>query len=408
MTSPKNKQPLVTILMPIYNVGKQEDFLAEAINSILAQTHSNWELICIDDKSSDNTATLLQAFMAKDKRIKYTLNQQAKGIAGALNTGIGLAQGEYIARMDSDDISHPERLAKQVSYLASNPNRIAVGCELNVINAEGQLIGLKKYSDDAKFLRREIFRYLPMPHPAMLVRASILKQCRYPTGYPTSEDVDLFFQLLQLGELGNVQEPLYSYRISNRSNSFKQIKKSLYYTLKARLVAIKKYHYLPSISGLLYTLLQASLLLLPAWALQKLYFKLRIQTGEISNLALFWQLVKYGLVGVMTVLIDIATFTLFTKVFGINYLLADVLDTPIFLTFNYFAHKLFTFVNKRSHRQTLPKYVALVIFNQIEALALLWLFTVILGADPVISKALQTVIQPLTNFALLRLFVFVS
>lgn len=406
MTLAKNSQPLVTILMPVYNAGNQEEFLDKAVKSIISQTYQNWELICIDDHSSDNTPKLLKNWSTKDSRIKYILNAQEKGISGALNTGIEIANGEFIARMDADDISQPERIERQVNYLMKYVDRIAVGCHLNILNEKNEVVGLKQYSDDPKFLKNEIFRYLPMPHPAMLVRSEILKQCRYPSGYPTSEDVDLFFQMLRFGDFGNVQEPLYSYRLTSSSNSFKRIKSSLYYTIKARLLAIRKYHYRPSFNGILYTFIQAGLLVLPASVLQKLYIRMRLQRSNTDFPELLFQILKYGIVGVITVLLDIATFTLLTKGFGVNYLLADVLDTPIFLSFNYFAHKLFTFENERSHKQTLPKYTAVILFNQAEALLLLWLSTTLLGADPVISKIIQTVIQPLTNFVLLRMFVF--
>jgi glycosyltransferase involved in cell wall biosynthesis len=109
--------PKVTVLMPVFNV---ERYLQEAIESILNQTFSDFEFIIIHDPSTDITAEILQSF--GDPRIKITNNEKILGLIESLNTGLGIARGEYIARMDSDDISLPERLEKQVNYLNAHPD----------------------------------------------------------------------------------------------------------------------------------------------------------------------------------------------------------------------------------------------------------------------------------------------
>ena len=108
-----SKLPLISIVMPVYNA---ESFLESAIFSILNQTHSNFEFIIIDDKSTDDSLMIIKKFQKKDSRIKL-LNGDGKNLVKALNKGIMKSKGKYIARMDSDDISLPKRLESQVKYI---------------------------------------------------------------------------------------------------------------------------------------------------------------------------------------------------------------------------------------------------------------------------------------------------
>lgn len=327
-------QPLISVIMPVYNAAAKADLLDIAVGSILAQTEQNFELILIDDLSTDNTGEILQAYAAKDARIKLVKNTRGKGIGGALNSGLEVATGEFIARHDADDISTPDRFARQVAYLKHHPEAVAVGCQLTIIDDNGQVVGKKSSPTDSKTLRGMIFKYLPMPHPALMLRASGAKNCRYPEDYPTSEDVPFYFQLLKQGEFGNEEGYLYQYRISESSNSFRQIKKSLYYTIKGRWDGITKYGFLPGPMGVFYTLLQASLLILPGKVINQLYKRLRLAGEDESNgsTAVVFELVRYAIVGVLTVLIDWGSYLFIQRVIGVDYLLADILNLPIFLS----------------------------------------------------------------------------
>jgi|GEM_PF-1337712 len=398
----------VSILMPIYNVGKQEGYLSEAIHSILAQTHTNWELICINDHSLDNTADILAKYAKKDDRIKVVLNKHGKGISGALNTGIELATGQFMARHDADDISLPERLEKQLQYLQTHKDAVAVGSQLIIIDAESVEKSIKYSPTDPKVLKQMLFRYMPMPHPALMVRAEVFKKIRYNETYPTSEDVVMYFDLAKFGDFGNTSEPLYKYRITDKSNSFGKIRKSVYYTIKGRWEGSRKTGLKPDFTSLFYTLTQAVLLLFPGKLIHWLYLKLRMQKSAdaVEPVAKFFELVRYGIVGVLTVFLDWASYSVLQTTFGVNYLLADIINIPVFLSFNYYAHKLFTFRNTLPTKKALPKYLLLTVFNQAEALAILAVSVNLLHLDPVAGKALQIVVMPILNFFILKLFVF--
>ncbi|MDE3946029.1 glycosyltransferase family 2 protein, partial [Glaesserella parasuis] len=119
--------PLVSVIIPCYNA---ENFVESAVRSIMEQTYSNLEIIVINDCSSDNTGEILKRLAEEDPRIKYIENEQNLKLPKTLNKGINLAKGDYIARMDSDDISLPVRLEKQVEFMLSNKNIDIVGCNM--------------------------------------------------------------------------------------------------------------------------------------------------------------------------------------------------------------------------------------------------------------------------------------
>ena len=116
--------PLVSVIMPVYN---GEKYLAEAIDSILVQTFTDFELLIVDDGSQDNSAEIIRSYVKRDSRIRFFQQEQNEGSANARNRGIANAKGEFIAAMDCDDVSLPERLQKQVDFLESHPEIGALG-----------------------------------------------------------------------------------------------------------------------------------------------------------------------------------------------------------------------------------------------------------------------------------------
>ena len=135
--------PLVSVIMSVYN---GEKYLVQAIDSILNQTYQNFEFIIIDDCSTDNSSHILQEYAKKDSRIKIIKKEKNIGIKGFienLNLGISIAEGKYIARMDADDISLPERFQKQVTFLENNPEIFMVGAQIDFINEKNEIIGEK-------------------------------------------------------------------------------------------------------------------------------------------------------------------------------------------------------------------------------------------------------------------------
>ena len=135
--------PLVSVIMSVYNA---EKFLNSAIESITNQTFTDFEFIIIEDCSTDKTLEILREFKEKDNRIKIIQkekNEGPKGFIKNLNLGLNMAQGKYVARMDSDDISLPERFQKQVIFLENNPEISMVGAQIDFINEKNEIIGEK-------------------------------------------------------------------------------------------------------------------------------------------------------------------------------------------------------------------------------------------------------------------------
>jgi glycosyltransferase involved in cell wall biosynthesis len=194
-------------VLPAYNADR---FLAAAINSILQQTETNFELILIDDHSSDATTELLATF--RDNRIHVIRNEVRLGVAMSLNKGLQLARGTYIARMDADDLSHPDRLRKQALFLDQNPDIAAIDTLQQLINERGELTDQTNYQIHGT---ANIQNKMPwvncLGHPSIMIRREVLMHYSYRE--IVYEDLDLWLRLLNDGHLiDKLTEPLFYYR----------------------------------------------------------------------------------------------------------------------------------------------------------------------------------------------------
>ena len=197
--------------MPIYNVQETLDL---AVQSILHQSFTDFELIIIDDASSDNSLKLAKTY--RDERIKIIENTTNIGLAESLNKGIKESLGEYIARMDADDISDLSRLGKQVDYLDRNPSIDVLGTSALLIDKNGNEFGIKeKPSNLTKF-----YSYFanPVIHPSVMFKRSIFDKGQSYPKWKRGQDYGFFASLLkQKHVIKNIQEPLIKYRTSPRS-----------------------------------------------------------------------------------------------------------------------------------------------------------------------------------------------
>lgn len=204
------KEPLVSIIMGVYN---GQDTLEDSINSILSQSYDNWEFIICDDCSTDHTWKILQEFHEQDSRIVIIHNTQNKRLAASLNECLKIARGKYIARMDADDISLPQRLEKQIHFLESNPEYDVVGCNRIVFDENGER-GIRKSEEypDKNILLKDT----PYGHPTIVMKKSVYDAlCGYSESKETmrAEDLELWFRFYEHGFRGyNIQETLYRYR----------------------------------------------------------------------------------------------------------------------------------------------------------------------------------------------------
>jgi glycosyltransferase involved in cell wall biosynthesis len=198
--------PRVTVLMPVYNA---ERFLKEAIESILQQSYRDFELLIVYDDSKDDSLTVIQSF--SDPRIRLVRNPARCKLAGCLNLGLELAGGEYVARMDADDVSLPERLARQVSFLDAHPDIGIVGTWFQSFGASTELH--KPYCDSDRLACALLFNS-PLAHPAVMMRASVMKAhgLLYDPSRQTAEDWDLWIRASRFCKLANLPAILLHYR----------------------------------------------------------------------------------------------------------------------------------------------------------------------------------------------------
>lgn len=206
--------PLVSVVLPCFDA---EQCVAEALESLLQQTYPNLELLAIDDGSGDSTARILRAYAVRDSRIRILSNPTNQGLIASLNRGVREAEGELIARMDSDDVAAPRRIERQVAVLRAQPEIGVVGTAIRLVSRDGRPIRPRPVRcvtpSGARFMA--LFA-TPLAHSTLMSRASVMKQHPYgvsPNSLHT-EDYELFTRLLAAGvNFLNLDEPLVTVRI---------------------------------------------------------------------------------------------------------------------------------------------------------------------------------------------------
>ncbi len=198
--------PTISVLLPIYN---GEKYLVEAIDSILAQTFTDFELIVIDDGSTDGTLAILQHYQTLDSRIRL-VSRENKGLVATLNEGVNLARGKWLARMDQDDIALPQRFERQLQWLAQTGADIC-GSWVQFFGASDQSI-LKHPQTDAA-IKTELLFMSAFAHPSVIMKTALVKQLYYDSQFENAEDYDLWERVARAGwQMTNVPEVLLHYR----------------------------------------------------------------------------------------------------------------------------------------------------------------------------------------------------
>ena len=214
-------KPAVTVLLPAYNA---EKFIESAVQSILHQTFRNFEFIIIDDGSTDETLSLLKKLAALDSRI-ILISRPNTGYVTALNEGLAKAQGEFIARMDADDLSLPTRLEQQVAYLNGHPECVLLGTNVAQMDQKGLLIGpMADIAFGHDVINNALLRRgWPIVHPAVMMRTAAVRELGgYVATFCPNEDHDLFLKLGEVGQLENLPDILLYYRKHPASESTKK------------------------------------------------------------------------------------------------------------------------------------------------------------------------------------------
>ena len=216
--------PAISVILPAYNC---EKFIGKAIQSVLQQTFIDFELIIINDGSTDKTEFAILEFA--DPRIVYQKNPENKGLIFSLNRGIELAQGKYIARMDADDICLPERFIKQKTFLDENQNITVVATTIDFINEQGEKKG--SWDLDRKTItEQQIRKHMPyencIAHPTVMMRSDVLKNLKYNWKQKNIEDYDLWLRILNRGmNIKKIDESLLLYRLHGDSVTSIYLKK---------------------------------------------------------------------------------------------------------------------------------------------------------------------------------------
>jgi glycosyltransferase involved in cell wall biosynthesis len=212
--------PKVTVLMAVYNA---EKYLKLAIDSILLQTFKNFEFLIINDASTDSSLALIESY--DDHRIRLITNSENLGLVKTLNRGLKLAEGEYIARMDADDICDLTRLQKQIDFFEKNPDHVLLGASYILIDQDGKEKYRKiKPLSNIQVRWISLFRTV-IDHPVAMFSSSLAKQLTYNENYKTTQDYDLWLRMMQHGKAAVLKEPLLSYRMHSENVSTQ--KKSL-------------------------------------------------------------------------------------------------------------------------------------------------------------------------------------
>ena len=205
-----DREPKITVIMSVFN---GSEFLAESIQSILDQTFKEFEFIIVDDGSTDNSLDIIRSFESADSRIKV-ISKLNEGLAKSLNTAISISKGEYIARMDADDISYKNRLEKQYEFMQKNKSIDLCGCSMDIIDELGNVTSEKiQASNNHEILKKRFFQS-PILHITFFgKKLFFLKNNGYREEFKYAQDYDLVMRGIDAGaKICNIKHKLVQYR----------------------------------------------------------------------------------------------------------------------------------------------------------------------------------------------------
>jgi glycosyltransferase involved in cell wall biosynthesis len=245
-----NNNPKISVLMPAYNT---EKYISEAIESILNQTFRDFEFIIIDDCSTDGTWEIIQEYAKIDNRIIALRNEKNLKICKTLNRGIEIAKGKYIARMDADDWSYPDRLEKQFKFMEENADIAISGGTMEVCDEKLKVLNQRKYNLTDEKIRKKLFRYSPFSHPLVIYKTELAEKINgYDEFFYVAQDYDFYFRIGRQGKFANLKDRLLKLRTHPKSSSLKQARIQEKFTLTIRKKAVREYGYKMSLVDKLY------------------------------------------------------------------------------------------------------------------------------------------------------------
>jgi glycosyltransferase involved in cell wall biosynthesis len=200
--------PLVSIIVPLYNGAK---YAEKTISSLLNQSYSNIEIIAINDGSTDDSELIIKSI--RDERVIYSYHDNC-GVATTLNKGLGMSSGTFVARNDIDDISHPQRIERQVAYMLENPQTALLGSWAKIINSKGEKIGSHHHPRDEEYLRLALIFGNPFVHSSLMYKRDVAIRLGGYSSDPNlspPEDYDFIVRLSAEGQIHNLTEELVTY-----------------------------------------------------------------------------------------------------------------------------------------------------------------------------------------------------
>lgn len=231
-----SQMPKISLIMSVYN---GEDYLEEAIESVLNQTFRDFELIIINDCSTDSTSQILERFAQQDCRVKVHTNEVNLRLPSSLNKAISVAQGKYIARMDADDICLPDRLEKQFAFMEANPEVALSSCRYMTLKNGHIASGGCGGQCDHEYIKALLLVTNPILHPGIIAKAEAIRTLGYDKNFTCTEDLELWTRFVMAGyEIKLLPEYLMLYRLHDKQITGTTLEKQ-----HREVVAVQKNYY---------------------------------------------------------------------------------------------------------------------------------------------------------------------
>lgn len=205
------KKKFISVLLPVYNA---DQFLAETLDSLLRQTNKNFEVIAVNDGSKDSSLSILQEYAARDDRI-IVVDQKNQGLVKTLNLAASKANGEYLARIDADDIALPRRFELQLKAMEENPTRVLIAGGFDVMNEDGEILYHDAVPTENSDILHAMYSRNPLAHGSVLIRRSAFEEVGgYSEDCGPTEDYELWTRLSKIGEIHAVPETIFRWRVN--------------------------------------------------------------------------------------------------------------------------------------------------------------------------------------------------
>lgn len=287
-------KPLVTVAMPVFNGGSH---LPLAVKSIVSQSYKNWELLVIDDGSTDSALLQVEDLIVDD-RVSIISDGHNKGISSRLNQAVAMAKGEFFARMDHDDISHPHRLLLQLKFLQKNTHIDLVSTDCVTIDSFQKIVGYLSAPEAHLQLCKRPWLSFPLAHPTWMGRTSWFLENPYSDPGPfRCEDNDLLLRSYRNSTFGNLSVPLLAYRISSQKQLIQKFKTriALMSVQSSFFLEKSEYKYFSlSVFAMVARLLKDLLHLNYLLSLYKILFRVRVAAANQKQFISEWNKILRG------------------------------------------------------------------------------------------------------------------